>query len=430
MKRWLPSLLVLAACATTNASESDAPGDGSSLADGTGDGKGGASDQAGGGNGSPTARGAGGTKIVGYFTNWGVYGRNYHVKNLETSGAAAKLTHILYAFGNVQGGRCTLSDTFADYDKFYSAADSVDGQADSWDAGALRGNFGQLLRLKAMHPGLKILFSFGGWTYSGGFGQAAQDPVTFAESCRDVLNDPRWPGLFDGIDIDWEYPNACGLDCDTSGPLAFKNVMAALRETLGPNMLITAATTADGSEGGKIDAADYAAATPYLDFFMPMTYDYFGAWAPTGPTAPNAPLTSYDGIPKQDFFGEAAIKKFKAKGVPADKLLLGVGFYGRGWTGVTTAAPGATATAAAPGTYEAGIEDYKVLVQRCPPTGMVGGTAYAHCGNEWWSYDTPETLESKMQYARSEGLGGAFFWESSGDTPDGALIGAVHRGLH
>ncbi|WP_158791115.1 hypothetical protein, partial [Streptomyces sp. NRRL WC-3549] len=39
----------------------------------------------------------------------------------------------------------------------------------------------------------------------------------------------------------------------------------------------------------------------------------------------------------------------------------GIGFYGRGWTGVTQAAPGGTATGAAPGTYEAGIEDYKVL---------------------------------------------------------------------
>ena len=52
--------------------------------------------------------------------------------------------------------------------------------------------------------------------------------------------------------------------------------------------------------------------------------------------------------------------------MPASKLLLGVGFYGRGWTGVTQAAPGGTATGAAPGKYEAGIEDYKLISTRCP----------------------------------------------------------------
>lgn len=73
-------------------------------------------------------------------------------------------------------------------------------------------------------------------------------------------------------------------------------------------------------------------------------------------------------------------------------MLLGLGFYGRGWTGVTQAAPGGTATGAAPGTYEAGIEDYKVLKTRCPANGTVAGTAYAKCGSQWWSYDTPATV--------------------------------------
>ncbi|NEE61391.1 chitinase, partial [Streptomyces sp. SID8455] len=75
-----------------------------------------------------------GDKInLGYFTNWGVYGRNYHVKNLVTSGTAAKITHINYAFGNVQGGKCTIGDSYADYDKAYTADQSVDGKADTWD---------------------------------------------------------------------------------------------------------------------------------------------------------------------------------------------------------------------------------------------------------------------------------------------------------
>ena len=367
---------------------------------------------------------AAGNKVVGYFTEWGIYQRNYHVKNVETSGSAAKLTHINYAFGNVTGGKCAIGDSYADYDKAYDAAGSVDGKADTWDAGALRGNFNQLRKLKKLHPNLKVLWSFGGWTWSSGFGEAAKNPAAFAESCYNLVEDPRWADVFDGIDIDWEYPNACGNTCDTSGRAAFKNVMAAMRAKFGQSNLVTAAITADASSGGKIDAADYAGAAQYVDWYNPMTYDFFGAWAAQGPTAPHSPLTSYSGLPQQGFYTDATIQKLKGLGVPASKLLLGIGFYGRGWTGVSQAAPGGTATGAAPGTYEAGIEDYKVLKSSCPANGTVAGTAYAHCGNQWWSYDTPATIAGKMTYKQQQGLGGTFFWELSGDTGNGELIKA------
>ncbi|MEU8354858.1 glycosyl hydrolase family 18 protein [Nonomuraea sp. NPDC048882] len=373
--------------------------------------------------------GGGGNKVLGYFVQWGVYQRGYHVKNIDTSGSAAKLTHINYAFGNVQNGQCTIGDSYADYDRFYQANESVDGVADTWDAGALRGSFNQLRKLKQKYPHLKVLFSFGGWTWSGGFGQAAQNPAAFANSCYNLLEDPRWADVFDGIDIDWEYPNACGLTCDSSGPAAFRNVMSALRSRFGSNYLVTAAITADGTNGGKIDAADYGGAAQYLDWYNVMTYDYFGAFAPQGPTAPHSPLTSYNGIPTPNFHSDAAIQKLKSKGVPASKLLLGIGFYGRGWAGVSQAAPGGSASGPAPGTWEQGIEDYKVLKTRCPATGTVGGTAYAYCGNQWWSYDTPATIGGKMSYSKNQGLGGAFFWELSGDTTNAELLTAMKNGL-
>ncbi|MFH8591641.1 glycoside hydrolase family 18 protein [Streptomyces rimosus] len=367
---------------------------------------------------------AAGNKVVGYFTNWGVYDRNYHVKNIQTSGSADKLTHINYAFGNVQGGKCTIGDAYADYDKAYTADQSVDGKADTWDAGALRGNFNQLRKLKKLHPNLKVIWSFGGWTWSGGFAEAAKNPNGFAQSCLDLVQDKRWADVFDGIDIDWEYPNACGLTCDTSGREALTNVLKALRAKFG-SKLVTAAIAADASAGGKLDAADYKGASQYVDWYNPMTYDYFGAWDAKGPTAPHSPLTAYNGIPKAGYNTTDTINKLKGMGIPANKLLLGIGFYGRGWQGVTQDAPGGTATGAAPGKYEAGIEDYKLLKTRCPATGKVGGTAYAKCGNQWWSYDTPETIGSKMTYKNQQGLGGTFFWELSGDTANGELIKAI-----
>ncbi|MFD6173506.1 glycoside hydrolase family 18 protein [Streptomyces coeruleorubidus] len=372
---------------------------------------------------APQAKAAG-SKVIGYFTEWGTYDRKYYVKNIETSGSAARLTHINYAFGNVTGGKCAMGDAYAATDRTYTAAESVDGKADTWDQ-PLRGNFNQLRELKRKHPNLKILWSFGGWTWSAGFGEAAKNPAAFAQSCYDLVENSQWADVFDGIDIDWEYPNACGATCDTSGKAAFKNLMQALRAKFGPKNLVTAAITADATPGGKIDAADYAGAAPYVDWYNPMTYDFFGAWDAAGPTAPHSPLTSYSGIPKADNHSSATIAKLKGLGIPASKLLLGIGFYGRGWTGVTQSAPGGTATGPAAGTYEQGIEDYKALKAKCPATGTVAGTAYAKCGSDWWSYDTPATIATKMNYKNQQGLGGTFFWELSGDTASGELIKAI-----
>nr|WP_296063539.1 glycosyl hydrolase family 18 protein [uncultured Actinoplanes sp.] len=378
-------------------------------------------------------------KVVGYFTGWGVYARDFQVKDLDTNGTAGRLTHLLYAFGKVDNGKCATADSWADYEKPIAAADSVDGAADA-DNAALRGNFGQLRKLKQKHPGLKVLWSFGGWTGSAGFTAAAKDPAAFAASCKQLVQDARWTGVFDGVDVDWEYPNACGLACDKSGPDALAKVLGGLRTALGPQALISAAVPADVT---KLEANDYAAAARQADWLGAMTYDYFGTGgdgeargagggqadgtdaADAGHTAEHSPLTTYPGIPRETSTTEATIDKMLSLGIPSGKILLGLGFYGRGWTGVTQAAPGGSASGPANGKYEKGIEDYKLLATRCPPTGTAGGTAYAHCGSEWWSYDTPDTIKGKMAYAAEKQLGGAFAWELSGDTPKADLLTAM-----
>jgi hypothetical protein len=328
--------------------------------------------------------------VVGYFAEWGVYGRNYHEEHPHQR-LGREADHILYAFGNTTGGRCTIGDSYADYDKAYTAADSVDGVADTWDQ-PLRGSFNQLRKLKKMYPHLKVIWSFGGWTWSGGFTQATQNPAAFAESCHSLVEDPRWADVFDGIDIDWEYPNACGLQCDASGPNAFKNVVSALRTKFGSSALVTAAITADGSTGGKIDATDYAGAAPYLNWFMPMTYDYFGAFNAQGPTP--ASRSPRHRIP----WGFRTRRSKLGKGVPVSKLLL-IGFW-RGRTEVTQALRAAAPPARQ--RHSRRVEDWVSGTARPPARSPAPRTPVQQ---QLVGYDTPLTI-GKMT-CEEPGLSGA-----------------------
>ena len=405
--------------------------------------------------------GGGAKRVLGYFVQWGIYGRNYRVRNIDTSGTAAELTHINYAFGNVRNNRCEVGvtqasdpntgiggDAFADYTKAFSAAESVDGVADTWNQ-TLRGNWNQLKKLKARHSGLKVLISLGGWTWSRGFSEAAKpaNRQAFVASCIDAYIRGNLPvtdgaggagaaaGVFDGIDIDWEYPNACGLTCGSVEDRAnFTALMAEFRRQLDavrPGLLLTAAV---GAGVDKIAATDPGQYAQYLDFINVMTYDFHGAWEPRTNhhsalfDSPNDPSTG----DVRFYNSNDAIEAFLERGVPAGKLNLGIGFYGRGWTNVANVNNGLYQTgSAAPGTYESGIEDYKVLKNLGWPS-FVDSQARAHWiynGSTFWSFDNPALITEKMTYAKTQGLGGAFFWELSGDDAQGTLAKAMSAGL-
>lgn len=408
-----------------------------------------------------TGGGGGNKRVIGYFTQWGIYARNYRVKNIDTSGSAAKLTHINYAFGNVRNNRCEVGvtqpsdpntgvggDAFADYTKAFGAGESVSGAADTWDQ-PLRGNWNQLKQLKAKYPGLKVLISLGGWTWSRGFASAArpENRQAFVASCVDAYIRGNLPvtdgaggtaaaaGVFDGIDLDWEYPAACGLTCGTPEESAnFTALLAEFRSQLNavrPGLLLTIAA---GAGVDKVRVTNPAAYQQYLDYINVMTYDFHGTWDPQTNhhsalfDSPNDPSTG-----DQRFYNSNdAIEAFLTRGVPASKLNLGIGFYGRGWTGVANANNGLYQNGTpAPGTYEAGNEDYKVLKNR-PGTIFTDANARAtwkYDGNTFWSYDTPAMIAEKMAYVKAQNLGGAFVWEFSGDDPQGSLTTAVSDGL-
>ncbi|MDT9688390.1 glycoside hydrolase family 18 protein [Streptomyces sp. P9(2023)] len=401
-------------------------------------------------------------KRVGYFTQWGVYGRNFQVKDLDTSGTAAKLSHINYAFGNVSpDGKCFTgntpgeSDAWSDYVRPLDAAGSVDGVADTAEQ-PLAGNFNQLRELKAKHPGLKVLISLGGWSWSTHFSDAARTPASrkaLVASCVDLYIKGNLPtdgarggagaaaGLFDGIDLDWEWPGSAG-DVDTVfRPEDKQNFTALVREfrtqldAYGRSMpkrkhyeLTAFVPTAPA----KIDAGfEVPKIMRDLDFVNLQGYDFHGSWETT--TAQQSALFAKDG----DFSVDQTVNDWLRRGAPARKLVVGMPFYGQGWTGVTGGGDGLgrPATGPAPATWANGYEDYKAL-KKLADSGTYkvhrdwrNGHAWLFDGTTVWTYDDPWVLGTKSAYVRAKGLGGAMFWSLDGDTPDGELITAVDRAL-
>ena len=386
-------------------------------------------------------------RIIGYFSSWGIYARNYHVKTIVTSGSAEKLTVINYAFAGPFDGRCILADPQADLHRIYGKADSVNGQGNGPDA--VRGHFGQLMHLKELYPNLKVLISIGGWTLSADFSDAAlpENRGAFVASCVDMFIHGNLPGLdpgaaaglFDGIDIDWEYPAAPGRRGNTYRPEDTGNFTALLAEfrrqldEIDPKLLLTIAAPA-GRDRYSLMELDRI--HPYLDWINVMAYDYHGTWEPRGPTNFPAPLytSPRDPTADQELSADASIRAYLQAGVPPDKLNLGVPFYGRGWTGVTDAGNGLYQVAEEPsaGLFEAGVNDYGVLRALDAPGfhDPESGSFWTFDGSTFWSFDDPEVMALKAAYVTQKGLGGVMFWELAGDTRDGELIHAIFEGLH
>ncbi|MEU7883185.1 glycoside hydrolase family 18 protein [Microbispora bryophytorum] len=202
---------------------------------------------------------------VGYLPQRGAYGATSTVRDLDTSGLAGRLTHVLYAFANIDPGSLTCltgvtrplapdpndpdqgdgaGDAWADYQRGFTAAESLDGVADPPDA-PLAGNFNQLKKLKARHPGLKALISIGGWTYSKYFSDVARTAATrqrFVKSCLDAYIRGDLPGaggrggpgsaagVFEGVDVDWEWPGGEGHLGNHTGMGDRRNLTALLAE--------------------------------------------------------------------------------------------------------------------------------------------------------------------------------------------------------
>jgi len=424
---------------------------------------------------------------VAYFVQWGIYGRQYFVKNLQDSGAAGKLTHLLYAFENIDPVNLTClsgitkgttanpqdpnqgdgaGDADADYARPFAASQSVDGIADTgWES--LRGNFNQLKKLKARNPNLKVLVSLGGWTYSKYFSDVARTDASrkkFVSSCLDTWikgnlasyggagGPGTAAGLFDGIDLDWEWPaspdghpgnhwSAADKDNLTALLAEFRSELDAYGATTGKRYQLHAFTPADPAKVAS--GWDLGKVFQSLDVANVQGYDFHGSgsdnsWEPNRTGQQGNLYADADDPTSFKFSAEAAVKAYTDAGVNPRKLTLGLAFYVRGWQGVTDGGKHGEwqpANGAAPGQFaeEAGTRGYANLLAGVPNCTVyhdeqaVGTYCYTGNNGQWWTFDDAWSIGKKTAWLKGKGLLGTMSWEMSGD--NGTLMTAVDNGL-
>lgn len=315
------------------------------------------------------------------------------------------LDRINYAFGIVKDGR-------------------VSGE--HWQ------NIGQLKPLKEANPHLKTILSLGGWG-AGGFSDACLTPQgreLFAQTAIELMLEHD----FDGVDLDWEYPTIGDADIDArpEDKFTFTKMMWLLRAKMDALSVLTKrryhlsmAVGCGTDRYAKI--MELAELATFLDEINLMSYDMRqGRRVITGHHTNLLP-------PQGDPFPSSA--KFAADlfigcGVPAEKLVLGGAFYGRGWTGVENENNGLHVTSAGkefrPGNYSKLVEEY---IDKNGYTRYWDDNAQAPWlfnGERFISYDDPQSLAAKMRYAVDNNMKGIMYWEYSGD-PSGELLRAMDQ---
>lgn len=420
--------------------------------------------------------------VVAYFAGWDS-SHGYNVKQIP----ATAITHLNYAFAEPAArGRCAVGRPRAAYERpVVRAENAVDGVADVTTTGApvpgqhLFGNFNQLRKLKAMNPRLKVLISIGGASSSRLFSDVAATAaarVKFVASCLDLFVKGNLPpgrrlaqaggpgsaaGLFDGVDIDWEFPgvgrHARAGDRHNATLLLqeFRRQLDAVGEQLHKRYLLTAALPA-GDLSSRLWELPQVASS--LDWINVMSYDFHGPW--DGRTNFNSPfaLSSRDPTPsgrRLHASTTGTISLYRSLGVPADKLVVGVPFYARQYVRVRAVNGGLYQPFDNRGLTAAEVVDWRKSVapsyhQLVDIAGVAGPGARpgvrgfashwdSGAGEPWLyarpapqlgrrigvfiSYDNPRSLAERVGLIRSRHLRGAMIWEIGQDDNAHDLVG-------
>jgi chitinase len=216
--------------------------------------------------------------------------------------------------------------------------------------------------------------------------------------------------------VDWEHPEA------GEQSLHYIHLLADLRNRLPvPRYLLTTALPAGEWVLAKINLRE---AARYLDLLNLMAYDFCGDWEPRI-SGHQAQLLA----PKGGGHSHAAIKYAVSQGFQAEKIILGCPAYGWAFLGCTDINQPSRACGGDGGTF-----DYRDLPRPGTEEQVDREAVAAFCvGGDggFVTYDNPETVQAKAKYAKSNGLGGLFFWHGTADAQGSrSLVYASYTELH
>jgi chitinase len=317
-----------------------------------------------------------------------------------------KLTHINYAFVDVQNNRAWLTN---------EKTDTV--------------NFRKLNLLKQQNPDLKILISIGGWSWSENFSNAVLTDTSrraFAISSVAIMKKHN----LDGVDIDWEYPGMKGEEGNVYRPedkqnytlmfQAIREELTKLQQETGRYYLLTTATAGSPK---FLEHTEMGKAQEYLDYVNLMTYDF--SYGAAGHHTNLYPSVDYD----KENSAHKSVTTYMAAGVPAHKLVVGLAFYGRG--GIVEKTDNRGLNQKISGAFRVGGYSYikdSLLTRKGFKVYWDKKAKAPYLFNEaekkFASFDNERSVKYKCQYVNKYKLGGVMFWEYSSD-PKLYLLNAI-----
>lgn len=236
----------------------------------------------------------------------------------------------------------------------FSAEPGATGQL---DLSRLKGVPWAKLRAYKTRERVRLLLCVGGWERSGHFATvvgSAEKRRAFVQSAVRVCLEER----LDGVDLDWEHPK------DRGEQEGYAALLGELRAGFAPHGLMLSVTIAAWQ---ALPRAGIAA----VDRVHVMAYDHDGRHS------------TLEGAQRD-------VEKLRKAGVPTDKIILGLPFYGRGVKERSRTL-----------TYGEIVRKYPMKVASDEVDGVY--------------FNGPATIRRKTEYAREGGLGGVMIWEIGQD---------------